>query len=56
MKMSAPIIGGASVPAADRTGSAARSERALDFLALTKPRLNLLGTGHDARGSVPRLT
>jgi heme o synthase len=42
MKMSAPIIGGASVPAADRTGSAARSERALDFLALTKPRLNLL--------------
>jgi protoheme IX farnesyltransferase len=40
--MSTPIVDGASVPAADRAGSIARSNRALDFLALTKPRLNLL--------------
>jgi len=35
-------VNGASVPAADRVHSVARSHRALDFLALTKPRLNLL--------------
>ena len=42
MKISAPIVGGATVPAADRSASGARAERALDFFALTKPRLNLL--------------
>jgi len=42
MKTSTHIVDGASVPATDRTGGAARSGRALDFLSLTKPRLNLL--------------
>ena len=42
MKTGTHIVGGASVPTAQRTGSAVGSERALDFLALTKPRLNLL--------------
>jgi len=40
--MSTPIVDGASVPAADRSRSVARSSRLLDFLTLTKPRLNLL--------------
>ena len=39
--MSTHIVEGAAVPA-DRTRSAAGSARALDFFALTKPRLNLL--------------
>lgn len=42
MKTGTHLVGGASVPAAQRAGSAVGSERALDFLALTKPRLNLL--------------
>jgi len=42
MKMSTPIVDGASVPAANRATSVAWSNRALDFLTLTKPRLNLL--------------
>ena len=42
MKMSTHIVNGAAVPAADRAGSLVRSNRALDFLAPTKPRLNLL--------------
>jgi heme o synthase len=41
VKTSTHIVDGASVPA-DRARSVARSNRALDFLALTKPRLNLL--------------
>jgi heme o synthase len=40
--MSTHIVSGASVPAADQSRSVVRSDRALDFLALTKPRLNLL--------------
>jgi protoheme IX farnesyltransferase len=40
--MSTNIAEGASMPAADRTARVARSDRAVDFLALTKPRLNLL--------------
>ena len=40
--MSTHIVGGASVPAGDSTRSVALSNRALDFLALTKPRLNVL--------------
>jgi protoheme IX farnesyltransferase len=40
--MSTHIAEGTSVAAAARSGSVARSDRALDFLALTKPRLNLL--------------
>jgi heme o synthase len=35
-------VGGASVPAQNATRSVDRSSRALDFVALTKPRLNLL--------------
>ncbi len=42
MKTSTHLVNGASVPASRRTHSIARSNRALDFLALTKPRLNLL--------------
>ena len=42
MKTSTHIVDGTSVPAADRSHSVARSIRAFDFLALTKPRLNLL--------------
>ena len=42
MKTSTHLVNGASVPAADHVHSVARSHRALDFLALTKPRLNLL--------------
>ena len=42
MKMSTPILNGASVPAADRASSIARSDRVVDFVTLTKPRLNLL--------------
>jgi protoheme IX farnesyltransferase len=42
VKTGTHIVGGASVPAAQGAGSAVGSERALDFLALTKPRLNLL--------------
>ena len=56
MKTSTPIVAGASVPISEGTRTVARSNRALDFLALTKPRLNLLGTGHHARRSVPRVT
>ena len=40
MKMSTHIVEGTSVPAAHAV--VARSDRVLDFLALTKPRLNLL--------------
>jgi heme o synthase len=40
--MSTHIVDGASMPAAERTRGVVRSERALDFLTLTKPRLNLL--------------
>src|SRR5262245_58396892 len=40
--MSTHVVDGASMPAAGRTRGAARSDRALDFLTLTKPRLNLL--------------
>ena len=40
--MSTHIAEGTSVPSADRTSGVARSDRALDFLALTKPRLNFL--------------
>jgi protoheme IX farnesyltransferase len=40
--MSTPIADGASMPAADRHPSIARTARALDFWVLTKPRLNLL--------------
>ncbi|HVQ12432.1 MAG TPA: heme o synthase [Vicinamibacterales bacterium] len=42
MKTSTQIVGGASVPAQNSARSDARSHRALDFVALTKPRLNLL--------------
>jgi len=42
VKTSTHIVDGTSVPAADRSHSVARSIRAFDFLALTKPRLNLL--------------
>ena len=42
MKTSTHIVDGASVPAPDHSRSIARSNRALDFLALTKPRVNLL--------------
>jgi protoheme IX farnesyltransferase len=42
VKTSTHIVDGASVPGADRSRSVARSNRAFDFLALTKPRLNLL--------------
>lgn len=42
MKTSTQIVGGASVPAHNSARSVARSDRALDFVALTKPRLNLL--------------
>jgi len=42
VKTSTQIVGGASVPARESTRSIARSGRALDFVALTKPRLNLL--------------
>jgi protoheme IX farnesyltransferase len=42
VKMSTHIVDGASMPAAERTRSVARSDRILDFLTLTKPRLNLL--------------
>jgi protoheme IX farnesyltransferase len=41
VKTSTHIVDGASVPA-DRARSVSQSNRALDFLALTKPRLNLL--------------
>jgi protoheme IX farnesyltransferase len=40
--MSTPILNGASVPASNRASSIARSGRLLDFVTLTKPRLNLL--------------
>jgi protoheme IX farnesyltransferase len=36
------MVDGAAVPVTNRAGSVARSGRALDFLTLTKPRLNLL--------------
>lgn len=42
MKSSTQIVGSASVPAQNSAGSVARSDRAFDFVALTKPRLNLL--------------
>jgi protoheme IX farnesyltransferase len=42
VKTSTQIVGGASVPAQNAAGTVARSGRALDFVALTKPRLNLL--------------
>ena len=42
MKTSTQIVGGTSVPAQSPARSVARSGRALDFVALTKPRLNLL--------------
>jgi heme o synthase len=42
VKTSTQIVGGASVPAHNSARSVARSDRALDFVALTKPRLNLL--------------
>ena len=42
MKTSTQVVGSASVPAQNPTRSAARSGRTLDFVALTKPRLNLL--------------
>ena len=41
MKTSTQIVGSASVPQ-NSVRSVARSDRALDFVALTKPRLNLL--------------
>jgi protoheme IX farnesyltransferase len=40
--MSTHIADSASMPAPERTRSEARSDRVLDFLTLTKPRLNLL--------------
>ena len=42
MKTSTQIVGGTSVPAQSPARSVARSGRALDFVTLTKPRLNLL--------------
>ena len=42
MKTSTQVVGGASVAAQNPAGSVARSGRTLDFVALTKPRLNLL--------------
>ena len=42
MKTSPQVVGGASVSATSPTRSIARSGRTLDFVALTKPRLNLL--------------
>jgi protoheme IX farnesyltransferase len=36
------MVDGAAVPVTNRAGSVARSGRTLDFLTLTKPRLNLL--------------
>jgi heme o synthase len=42
VKTSTHLVNGASVPVSQRTRIIARSNRALDFLALTKPRLNLL--------------
>ena len=42
MKTSTPIVAGTPVPISEGTRTVARSNRALDFLALTKPRLNLL--------------
>ncbi len=42
MKTSSHLVDGAAVPAPDSTRSVAWSNRAVDFLALTKPRLNLL--------------
>jgi protoheme IX farnesyltransferase len=42
VKTSTPIVAGAPVRAQDSARSVARSGRAVDFLALTKPRLNLL--------------
>jgi heme o synthase len=42
VKTSPQVVGGASVSATSPTRSIARSGRTLDFVALTKPRLNLL--------------
>ena len=42
MKTSPQVVGGAAVSATSPTRSIARSGRTLDFVALTKPRLNLL--------------
>ena len=42
MKTSTQVVAGASVSAQNPTRSVARSGRTLDFVALTKPRLNLL--------------
>jgi protoheme IX farnesyltransferase len=42
VKTSTHIVDSAAVPSAGHTRSVAGSKRALDFLALTKPRLNLL--------------
>jgi protoheme IX farnesyltransferase len=42
VKTSTQVVGGASVSTRNPTRSVARSARTLDFVALTKPRLNLL--------------
>jgi protoheme IX farnesyltransferase len=42
VKTGTQIVGGTSVPAPNSVSSVARSDRASDFVALTKPRLNLL--------------
>lgn len=42
MKTGTQVVGGASVPAQNPARDVARSGRTLDFVALTKPRLNLL--------------
>jgi len=42
MKLGTPAVDASSVPPAEPADTATRSDRTLDFVALTKPRLNLL--------------